>query len=139
MVLADPAVSRVRRTFPLILNVKCPPCGEPQRLSEDMRGQKLTCPSCGVGFRVAAPKPAAPTDPAAPKPAPARPAAPPESRPSPASTRPDPAEAPRHGGLTPWIYGVAGGAAVGVVVAVIVAIRGLGGSGSSPAGFPDPS
>jgi serine protease Do len=39
-----------------------------------------------------------------------------------------------------WVFGVGGGLAAGVVLAVVVAIRGAGGgSGSSESNFPDPS
>ena len=47
----------------MVVNVKCPSCGESQRLSDEVLGQKLNCPSCGAGFRVAAPKSGAPASP----------------------------------------------------------------------------
>ncbi len=120
----------------MIVNVKCPSCGESQRLSDEVLGQKLSCPSCGAGFRVAAPKSGASAQPAS-KPPQARPAAPRGSRPAPDIARPAPTGAAQPGGPAPWIYGIAGGAAVGILLAVVVAIRSLGGSTSS--GFPDPS
>ncbi len=54
-----------------MISLKCPTCGQTQRLPDEVLGQKINCPSCGAAFRVGSAKPAAPGAGAAPAPAPA--------------------------------------------------------------------
>lgn len=108
----------------MLLNLKCPSCGQSQRASEEIVGKVLLCPSCGGGFHVAGPKPGAVSPLALPEgrsrqttipDLPYR--NPPQPRtPSAASRRLEPPELPethrsasrRREGLPPWIFGALG-------------------------------
>ena len=131
------------------LNVKCPSCGQAQRLSDEVLGQKVACPSCGAGFRVAAPKPAAGTDPAkatsrarplaasdAPPAPPRAPGGAAESIAAPKTVGVRATASAKRGGLLRWVFAAAAGGAV-VVIAVAVVIRSFGGSAASR--YPDPA
>ena len=138
----------------MILNLKCPSCGQAQQVTDEVLGQKLTCPACGVGFRVSAPKPRATSNPESatypilqepaaletsprPSPAPIRPVAARVSDPSPASRPSGPAASPNRGGLPAWAYAIAGGMGVAALIGIAIAGRTLLGSGSTR--YPDPA
>jgi S1-C subfamily serine protease len=138
----------------MMLNLKCPSCGESQLLSDEVLGQKVSCPSCGAGFRVNARKPNLAADPAPavtpprpaatiPDPSPrapqpqVRPAVTRQSKPSPAVETPDPTGTIRRGGLPTWAYAALGCVAASALVATAFVFRTLGGSSSSP--YPDPA
>ena len=136
------------------VNLKCPSCGQPQRLSEEQLGQKVNCPSCGVGFRVSPRKSSPPANPApaatpsqagatvpdaSPRPPEpqVRPAVAQGSCRSPDVATPGPAVSPRRGGLPTWLYATLGGVAVMALIAIALVLQSFGGSRSSP--FPDPA
>ena len=132
------------------LKVKCPSCQQTQQMPDEVAGRKVRCPVCQTPFRVAVPgaAPASPgpgrTPTADPAPIPTRP----QPRPEPGSTlnfppapdfsRPVARESRPRSGPAPWIYGVGGVVAAGLVVAVVLAIRATGSSPGSDA-YPDPS
>ena len=138
----------------MFLNLKCPSCGHSQRVSDEVLGTKVTCPSCSKGFRVGSAKPGPTGDQAAagniPRPAAAVSETPPsspqrqarsevprESVPSQGLASGNAASNANRGGLPPWVFAVLGGGAVTVLAAVAVAFQALRGSASAP--FPDPA
>ena len=138
----------------MAFKLKCPSCGHSQRVSEEVFGKKISCPSCSSTFRVPVPKPAASA--AA---APAATETPPEDSgyglvpdPVPAAVKkapapklelifddPDLTESKPRGGLPIWALAAAGGAGflVLVLIAGVVLIRFLVSAGSSR--VPDPA
>lgn len=147
-----------------MISLKCPTCGQAQRLPDDVLGQKILCPSCGAVFRVGPAKPAgvgagavpAPSAPPAPSmvssptaaaPAPSMASTPPPAPPPGAFGQPVPVRKPRPSnpepaaeeprGLPAWVF-----ACIGAAAALV--IGGLGTLawafiGSRPAKMPDPS
>ena len=125
----------------MLLNLKCPSCGQSQRASEEIVGRVLLCPSCGGGFHVAGskPRPGSVAPPALSE-ARSRPAAiPPEPyrnspRPHTRSASPrrlDPPELPdsvrssppRRESLPPWILGALGSAMVLTIASMVILVR----------------
>ncbi len=123
----------------MLLNLKCPSCGQSQRASEEIVGKILVCPSCGGSFHVAGPKPGAITPPARPEARSRQTAIPAESYRNPPrpratsvpSQRLDPPELPDafrsdrplREGLPPWIYGALGSAAVLTLVSMVILVH----------------
>ncbi len=139
----------------MYLNLKCPSCGQSQRLSDELLGKKMTCASCGASFRAAYPKPDVAVHPStqanrarpvqtvsdrstraqestAPPPVPEEPVS------SLHAARPEATVSDERGGQPPWVYAVLGG---GVAAIVLIALAFLAQSLRSRRSirYPDPA
>jgi hypothetical protein len=139
----------------VFVNLKCPSCGQSQRLSDELLGKKVICASCGTGFRATYPNPDAAMDasPQANRPRPAQtisvrstraqestgpPPVPQQPVRAARAARPDASVRDERGGLPPWVYAVLGaGAAATVLIALAFLAQSLRSRRSIR--YPDPA